>query len=58
MYYRYLNVLTDAAVHSENGKVIKCDFKRGSVERSIDLYQRGVYLSRQAIISISGTNKN
>jgi hypothetical protein len=43
-------------------KVIKCDFKLGSEERSIDRYQRGVYLSkvqgRQAILSIYATNKN
>jgi hypothetical protein len=31
--------------HFEDGKVIKCDFEPGSVERSIDRYQRGVYLS-------------
>jgi hypothetical protein len=31
--------------HSSHGEVIKCHFKPGSVERSIDLYQRGVYLS-------------
>jgi hypothetical protein len=39
-------VLVDVAVHFEDGKVIKCDFKPGSVERSIDLYQREVYLSK------------
>jgi hypothetical protein len=41
-----IKALVDAAVHSEDGKVIKCDFKPGSVERSIDRYQRGVYLSK------------
>jgi hypothetical protein len=34
-----IQVLVDAADPSEDGKVIKCDFKPGSVERSIDLYQ-------------------
>jgi hypothetical protein len=28
------------------GKVIKYDFKPGSVDRSTDLYQREVYLSK------------
>jgi hypothetical protein len=40
-YSSYIKTLVDAAVHSEHGKLIKCDFKPGSVERSIDLYQRG-----------------
>jgi hypothetical protein len=31
-----IQVLVDAAVYSEHGKLIKCDFKPGSVERSID----------------------
>jgi hypothetical protein len=31
-----IQVLVDAAVHSEDEKVIKCDFKPGSVKRSID----------------------
>jgi hypothetical protein len=33
-------VILDASVHSEHAKVIRCDFKLGSVERSIDL-ERG-----------------
>jgi hypothetical protein len=41
LYSSYIKVIVDAAVHSEDEKVIKCDFKPGSVERSIDLYQRG-----------------
>jgi hypothetical protein len=41
LYYSYIKVLVDAAVHSEDGIVKKWDFKPGSVERSIDLYQRG-----------------
>jgi hypothetical protein len=41
LYSSYIKVLIDEAVHSEHGKVTKCDFKSGSVERSIDLYQRG-----------------
>jgi hypothetical protein len=55
-------VLIDAAVHSEEGKVIKCDFKPGSVGRSIDRYQRGYTSARrtqqQALFSISSSNKN
>jgi hypothetical protein len=31
-----IQVLVDAAVPSEDGIVIKCDFKSGLVERSID----------------------
>jgi hypothetical protein len=60
LYSSYIKVQVDAAVHSEHGKVIKCDFKPGLVERSIDRYQRG-YTSarrRQAILSIYATNKN
>jgi hypothetical protein len=34
-------VLVDTGVHSVHGKVIRCHFKPKSVERSIDLYQRG-----------------
>jgi hypothetical protein len=41
LYYSYIKVLVDAAVPSEDGIVMKWDFKPGSVERSIDLYQRG-----------------
>jgi hypothetical protein len=32
-----MKVSADIAVHSEHGKVIKHNFKPGSVERSIDL---------------------
>jgi hypothetical protein len=39
--YNYIKVLVDAAVPSEDGIVKKWDFKPGSVERSIDLNQRG-----------------
>jgi hypothetical protein len=34
-------IRVDAATDCAHGKVIKCNFKPGSVERSIDLYQRG-----------------
>jgi hypothetical protein len=34
LYYSYIKVLVDAAVHSEHEKIIKWDFKPGSVERS------------------------
>jgi hypothetical protein len=37
LYYNQIKILLDAVLHSERGKVIKCDFKPGSVERSIDL---------------------
>jgi hypothetical protein len=61
LYYSYIKVLIHASVHSEPGKGIKCDFKPGSVERSIDLYQKRLYLSavqQQATLSTSATNKN
>jgi hypothetical protein len=41
LYYSQVNIQVDAGVHSEHGKVIKSNFKPGSVERSIDLYQGG-----------------
>jgi hypothetical protein len=46
---RYIKVLVDAAVHSEHGKVIKCDFKPGSVVRYIRSIPKRVYLSRQYV---------
>jgi hypothetical protein len=46
LYSSYINVLLDASVHSEHGKVIKCDFKPGSVERSIP---KRVYLRRRYV---------
>jgi hypothetical protein len=46
LYSSCIKVLVDATVHSEDGKVIKCGFKPGSEERSTDLYQREVYLSK------------
>jgi hypothetical protein len=50
-----IQVLVDAAVHSEDGKVIKCDFKPGSVSRSTDLYQREVYLSKVQAVAAGDT---
>jgi hypothetical protein len=41
LYSSDTKVLVDVTVLSEHGTVIKSDFKLGSVERSIDLYQRG-----------------
>jgi hypothetical protein len=41
MYYSQIKVLVNAAIHYEHGKVIQCDFKPGSVERSIDLDKEG-----------------
>jgi hypothetical protein len=52
-----IQVLVNVAVPSEDGIVIKWDFKPGSVERSIDVYQRGT-TSTAAILSIYATNKN
>jgi hypothetical protein len=53
-----IQVLVDAAVHSEDGKVIKCDFKPGSVSRSTDLYQREVYLSKVQAVAAAGDTFN
>jgi hypothetical protein len=36
-----MKVLVYVAMHSEYGKVMKCDFKPGSAERSIDLEKQG-----------------
>jgi hypothetical protein len=61
LYSSCIKILVDTAVHSEDGKVIKCDFNPRSVERSIDRYQRGYTSAKyrqQAILSISATNKN
>jgi hypothetical protein len=62
LYSSCIKVLVDAAVHSEDGKVIKWDFKPRSMERSIDGYQRGYTSARcrqqQAILSIYATNKH
>jgi hypothetical protein len=41
LHSSYIKILVDTSVHPELGKVIKSDFKPRSVERSIDLYQRG-----------------
>jgi hypothetical protein len=58
LYSSCINVLVDATVHSEVGKVIKCDFKPGSVERSTDLYQREVYLSKVQAVAAAGDTFN
>jgi hypothetical protein len=36
-----MKILVHVVVNSEYGKVIKCDFKPGSVKRSIDLDKEG-----------------
>jgi hypothetical protein len=36
-----MKVVVDGTVHSEHGTLISCDFKQGSIERSIDLDKRG-----------------
>jgi hypothetical protein len=59
LYSSCIKIIVDAAVHSEDAKVIKCDFKPGSVERSTDLYQREVYLSKvQAVAAGVGDTFN
>jgi hypothetical protein len=35
LYNSKIKVIIDAAVHSEHGKIIQCEIKPGSVERSI-----------------------
>jgi hypothetical protein len=57
LYSSYIKVLVDAAIHSEDGKIIKCNFKPGSVERSIDPSNKEG-IPQQAICSMSATNKN
>jgi hypothetical protein len=57
LYSSCIKVLVDATVHSEDGKVIKCDFKPGSVERSTDLYQREVYLSKVQAVAAAGSSR-
>jgi hypothetical protein len=37
LYYSEIKVLLDATVRSKHGKIIKCDLKPGSVERSTNL---------------------
>jgi hypothetical protein len=37
-------VALDVGVHSEHGKVFKCDFKPTSIERSIDLHKEGILI--------------
>jgi hypothetical protein len=49
-------VVVDVETHSENVKVFKCDFKPGSVERSIDLVNKGIPL--ETICSNAATNEN
>jgi hypothetical protein len=52
LYSSYIKVLVNASIHSEHGKVIKCDFKPGLVERSIDLYQEGIPQQAGTIFNI------
>jgi hypothetical protein len=37
-----MKVLVDVTIHSKHGNAIQCDFKPGSVERSLDLYKEGI----------------
>jgi hypothetical protein len=45
--YSYIKLLIDAVVHSEQGQVIQCDSKPGSVERSIDLEKEDIPQQQQ-----------
>jgi hypothetical protein len=47
LHSSYIKVPVDVVVYSEHGKIIKYDFKPESVERSINQYQKRVYLSRR-----------
>jgi hypothetical protein len=42
LHYNKIKIVVDAVVDSEHGKVIQCDFKPGSVKRSIDLDKEGM----------------
>jgi hypothetical protein len=46
LYYNYIKVIVDGAVHSEHGKLIKCYSKLGEIYRST---QKGYLSSRQYI---------
>jgi hypothetical protein len=50
-------IVLDASVHSEHVQVIRCDFKPGSVERSIDLDKKGMPLHRP-LSTLPPTNDN
>jgi hypothetical protein len=52
-----MKVLIDSAVYSEHRNVINGHFKTGSVERSIDLETKRVYLS-SSIFKFPQSNKN
>jgi hypothetical protein len=51
LYYSKIKVV-DATVHFEHGKVIQCEIKPGSVERSIDLGKRGYVSAALAVMLI------
>jgi hypothetical protein len=42
--YLSIKVLIDVVAHSEYGLLVECDITPGSVERSIDLKMKRVYL--------------
>jgi hypothetical protein len=50
LYYSYIKALVDAEIHSEHGKLIKCDFKPGSVERSIDVDKEGMPQAEEEVL--------
>jgi hypothetical protein len=47
--------LVDAAIHSEHGKVIKNNFKPGSLERSTDFDREGMPQQQRRLISVSAS---
>jgi hypothetical protein len=56
--YSKINAVVDAAVHSEHGKVIQCDFKPGSIERSIDLDKRVNTSTARQMLTLPSANEN
>jgi hypothetical protein len=49
LYYSQVKVLIDAVDHSEHAQIIKCDFKPGSVERTINLDQENILQQQKSI---------
>jgi hypothetical protein len=57
LYYIKIKVVVDATVHSEHGKVIQCEIKPGSVEKSIGVsLTAGRYLNPLPSIKIEKTH--
>jgi hypothetical protein len=47
-----------ASVRTASGKVIKSDFKLGSVERSIDLDKEGIHYYKSPRFGLAGGDQN